>query len=61
MTSLCHLLTDDDSRHATQNCRSKRENIERLQVELKSMEQRAISVQQQIDASVTELSVGISL
>ena len=58
--SFCRLLTtDDDSRHAMQSCRSKQENIDRLHVELKSMEERAASIQQQIDTSVNELSVRI--
>jgi len=53
-------LTDDDSRLVSQNCSGKRENIERLQAELKSMEKRAVSVQQQIDSCITELGVSFS-
>jgi len=57
MLSCVELLIDDDSRRAAQNCRSKHENITRLRTELISMEKQAISVQQQIDSCVTELSV----
>ena len=51
------LPTDDESRQAAHSCRSRRDNIDRLQAELKSMENQAVSVQQQIDSCVTELGV----
>ena len=55
------VVADDDSRLTAQNCRSRRENIERLKSELKSMENEAMSKQAQIDSFVAQLNVCCTL
>jgi len=47
-------------RRLSQNCRTKRENVERLKGDVTAIELRTSSVQQTIDACVNELNVSIS-
>ena len=51
------LCSDDEARRLTQNCRTKRESLEKLRKEMASSEQRISNLQQQIDENVKELNV----
>jgi hypothetical protein len=57
LLNLTCFFADDEARRLTQNCRTKRDNVERLNKELTSVEQQTSKSQQQIDTSIQELNV----
>ena len=52
---MCVLCSDEEASRVSQNCRTKRQNIDRLKSEMNATEQRAAAVNGQLGPFASEL------